>query len=175
MFNNRISTVAGALAVGAASIASVLIDQPAVARTLAVGLVCIASVLIGQPADASSVGAERSPIVVTSARFEASQNTSAFPAGQPYRISRLKPGHLSVTFHNTAPVAATHVTFEVSTDDRHVARVTDVGTFSPGISISHHLDYDSIETRPFLRVAEVRFADGSVWTNPARARRQAAW
>lgn len=152
MFKNRI-TVAGTLAVAAAS---------------------IASGFIGQAAIASSVYTELAPIVVTSARVEPSQHTPAFPAGQPYRISRLKPGHLSVTFHNTAPVAATHVTFEVSAADRHLARVTDVGTFSPGVSISHHLDYASNESRPFLRVVEVRFADGSVWTNP-RAHRQAAW
>jgi hypothetical protein len=85
------------------------------------------------------------------------------------------PGFLSLSFENTSKQTVTEVTFEVS-GDRSFRRIRDVGTFAPGVSIMHsYLGYSGPDE--MVRVAQVEFADGSVWadgqTSAPGSRRQA--
>jgi hypothetical protein len=71
------------------------------------------------------------------------------------------PGFLSLSFENTTKVTATEITFEVSSTT-NFRRIRDIGMFAPGVSIMHSfLGFSS--PGQMVRVAEVRFADGSVW------------
>lgn len=85
------------------------------------------------------------------------------------------PGFLSLSFENTSKVTATEITFEVSSATSF-RRTRDIGMFAPGVSVMHsYLGYSGPDQ--MVRVAEVEFADGSVWadgqTMAPGARRQA--
>jgi hypothetical protein len=85
------------------------------------------------------------------------------------------PGFLSLSFENASKLTVTEVTFEVI-GSTYFRRIHDVGMFAPGVSIMHsYLGFSGPDQK--VRVAEVDFADGTVWadgqaTAPA-SRRQA--
>jgi hypothetical protein len=66
--------------------------------------------------------------------------------------------YLHVRFSNTAQQPISRVTFAL--DDG--ARISDVGTFSPGIAIDHTLGLKSAAAGS-CAVTAVEFADGATW------------
>jgi hypothetical protein len=73
------------------------------------------------------------------------------------------PGSVSLAFRNVSNVAATDVTFDLNSFGATVARIHDVGTFSPGATIRHRFTDSANASTQTVRVAEVKFADGTVW------------
>jgi hypothetical protein len=72
---------------------------------------------------------------------------------------------IGIKFINTGDVAATRVKFFV-TAGRSTQTVVDQGTFSPGVPIKHNFtvaDPFDLISGAACNVAEVVFADGSVW------------
>ena len=82
-----------------------------------------------------------------------------------------KTGLLTIKFTNEADKPATTVRFGVDLNGTE-ASVRDVGSFAPGVTISHDFkDFlgstqfiISREEQPKCHVAYVKFADGSTWT-----------
>jgi hypothetical protein len=73
------------------------------------------------------------------------------------------PGFVSMDFQNTSQVVATEVVFELDVDGARVERFNDIGTFLPGSSSRHAFMNSSERPDAQLKVAKVKFADGSVW------------
>jgi hypothetical protein len=74
-----------------------------------------------------------------------------------------------LSFVNTAQVAATQISFQLSSADNSkvLQRFTDRGTFAPNVSIKQHkfdtsLLSDPVD-HPVCTVLGVKFADGSSW------------
>lgn len=86
-------------------------------------------------------------------------------------------GHLRVSFRNDGDVAATAVAFDLLDDGEYAGRVDDLGTFSKGVTINHEFHWMNVHEGQTLQIAEVRYADGTIWTSdgkaPLQARRQA--
>jgi hypothetical protein len=76
-------------------------------------------------------------------------------------------GIADVTFVNTSNVPATEVDFTLSSNGEPLATLRDVGTFSPNVSVSHTFANDQTARDEQLSIAEVKFADGTVWVNDA--------
>jgi hypothetical protein len=101
---------------------------------------------------------------------------SAAPASDPIAISdtQVQPadgghgngtGFVSVAFDNTSNQVATEVVFELDVDGAYTDHFNDVGTFTPGTTIRHAFQTDSSEADQQLKVAAVKFADGTVWVS----------
>jgi len=80
------------------------------------------------------------------------------------QFSAYVPGIVDVTFHNTADVTATSVTFDVAVGGRKAGTLTDTGRFAPGVAIEHVFTNDTFAGNAHLSVARVTFADGTTWT-----------
>jgi hypothetical protein len=76
------------------------------------------------------------------------------------------PGELRISFVNRGAVPATDVAFLVQGGGRTTI-VHDVGTFSPGVSISHHFVNWDFPSSAKVTVSSVRYADGAIATLPA--------
>jgi hypothetical protein len=70
-------------------------------------------------------------------------------------------GFVTVTFTNTSNVTATEVVFQLS--GTTFQRVNDVGTFAPGVQITHAFLYYAHTPDEHVKVAEVDFANGTIW------------
>jgi hypothetical protein len=79
------------------------------------------------------------------------------------------PGFVSMDFQNTSNVDATEVVFELDVDGAKVSRFNDIGSFAPGVTVRHAFLNTSSDSNAQLRIAKVKFADGSVWVSPAVA------
>jgi hypothetical protein len=116
--------------------------------------------------------AAAAPITITSTELQlpsVTQSMSGFGFNEFYA-----PGSLTVSFRNNGTVAATDVIFQLDANGAPAGRISDVGSFAPGVTIVHHLNVDPSDANEHVSVAEVKFADGSVWINQApRALRQA--
>jgi hypothetical protein len=77
------------------------------------------------------------------------------------------PGFVSVSFDNAGTQTATEVVFELDVDGAYAEHFDDVGNFTPGTKIRHAFQTDSSASDQQLKVAAVKFADGSVWVNDA--------
>jgi hypothetical protein len=75
------------------------------------------------------------------------------------------PGFVSLAFNNTSNQTATEVVFELDVDGAYSDHFDDVGKFTPGTTVRHAFQTDSDAADQQLKVAEVKFADGSVWLN----------
>jgi hypothetical protein len=73
-------------------------------------------------------------------------------------------GFVTVTFTNTSSVTATEVVFELS-GAGGFQRINDVGTFTPGVQITHGFLYYAHTPNENVKVAEVDFADGTIWAD----------
>ncbi len=78
---------------------------------------------------------------------------------------------LTVEFVDNRPVAATEVVFGLVARGALVARTKDVGTFSPGVAITHTYGISGqvfpLRTSfPRCTVLRAKFSDGIVWNNP---------
>ena len=72
------------------------------------------------------------------------------------------PAIVAVSFVNHGTIPATDVLFDVRGEDG-ISKIDDVGTFSPGVQIHHEFRSFTFPTNPTVRVAAVRYADGSMW------------
>ena len=104
--------------------------------------------------------------------------TQAHPWIDPYGIwrssstFRIADGFLAIDYTNQAPVAAKEIDFGLVARGSLIAAAKDVGTFSPGVLIQHEFVVSS-EIFPLRTsylaciVLRVKYADGTVWHNPA--------
>jgi hypothetical protein len=76
------------------------------------------------------------------------------------------PGTATIAFTNTASVPATEVVFAVTSNGVPVDFYDTTGTFSPGVRISKDFSADITAPERDVVVQSVKYADGSVWTNP---------
>lgn len=117
--------------------------------------------------------AAAAPIAITSTEVQlpsVTQSMSGFGFNEGYA-----PGSLTVSFRNNGTVAATDVIFQLDDNGAPAGQISDVGSFAPGVTIVHHLNVVPGDANEHVSVAEVKFADGSVWINQApRALRQAS-
>jgi hypothetical protein len=134
------------------------------ARKTALVLACVA--LAGTPSIAlAGTGIATCPVVVSDIQVQSNAPTAGY---DPEGVSAgVQPGFVSLTFKNTAPVAATSVVFELDVDGVKTNSFKDVGTFAPGVSIAHAFRTNSGDLDQQLNVSKVAFADGSVWTDSA--------
>ena len=118
-------------------------------------------------------GAAAAPITLKSAELQlpsVTQSMAGFGLNELYT-----PGSLNVSFRNDSAVTATAVIFQRDENGAPAGRISDVGSFAPGVTIVHQLNADPSNANEDVSVAEVKFADGSVWINQApRALRQAS-
>jgi hypothetical protein len=96
-------------------------------------------------------------------------------AGGSDGVAAVYHGHVYVTFRNDGEVPATAVTFEIVNAGEGAGRIEDVGTFVKGARIEHAFHWT--REGETLRVAQVRYADGTTWDSDdaaaPTARRQA--
>jgi hypothetical protein len=76
-------------------------------------------------------------------------------------------GIAAVTFVNTSNVPVTEVDFTLSSNGQALKTLRDVGTFAPNVTVNHTFANDEPERDQQLSVAQVKFADGTVWVNDA--------
>jgi hypothetical protein len=76
-------------------------------------------------------------------------------------------GIAQVSFVNTSNVPATEVDFTLSSNGEPLATLRDVGTFAPNVTIEHTFANDRTARDQQLSIAQVKFADGTVWVNDA--------
>ena len=130
------------------------------------------SLLVSAPAMAlAGTQAAAAPIVVTSVTAQPAGSFGYQQISLGGAVTEGQPGFVSVTYHNTAAVAATDVVFELVDNGLPVGRISDVGTFAPGVTIKHV--FNNFSPAEQITVAEVKFADGSVWSSAPTALRQA--
>lgn len=86
-------------------------------------------------------------------------------------------GFVNVAYTNDRDVTATDVVFTLYADGLTVSSFEDKGTFATGAVIKRRFIDHSDALDQQISVAEVKYADGTVWTNavPFEARRQAAF
>jgi hypothetical protein len=80
-------------------------------------------------------------------------------------MNDFEPGVISVAFQNQNTVPATDVIFELTANGAYVNSFDEAGTFAPGATT--HFSAPNLSDAPnqHLTIAEVKFADGSVWYN----------
>jgi hypothetical protein len=92
-------------------------------------------------------------------------------------VSSSGQGHVRVSFRNDGDMAATAVIFDVLNDGEYAGHIDDFGTFSKGVTITHQFHWVNVHQGESLRIAQVRYADGTIWstdgTLPPALRRQA--
>jgi hypothetical protein len=114
-----------------------------------------ALLLAGAPAVAlASAGTTGDPIAISDTQVQPADGGHGNGAG-----------FVSVAFNNTSNQVATEIVFELDVDGAYTDHFNDVGSFTPGTTIRHAFQTDSSEADQQLKVAEVKFADGSVWVN----------
>lgn len=115
----------------------------------------LAASLLALAAPATAADLPQNPIVI--------ESVSSNPTD---RIAYV-PGVLDVAFRNDAGTAATKVTFLVTDAEGHQTEVSDVGTFSSGVTTRETTDVAQLDDGVKVSVASVELADGSTWTAPA--------
>lgn len=112
-----------------------------------------------------------SPVTINSCGPELASNSTNGPSVAGIPLSTTSSG-IRIEFVNESTKTADLVNFDVNSNGTHFV-IRDVGTFSPGVSITHRYRSGSgqsfvlpsfIAPRIKCRVASVRFADGSSWT-----------
>jgi hypothetical protein len=75
-----------------------------------------------------------------------------------------EPGVVRLAFDDAGPVAADEIVFQVvDPDGAIVTQFADKGSFAPGVTIVHTFDVGDVQSNDSVQVAEVKYADGSVW------------
>jgi len=116
-----------------------------------------AVILAGAPAVAlASAGTSSDPIAISDVQVQPADGGHGNGAG-----------FVSVAFDNASSQTATEVVFELDVDGAYAENFNDVGNFTPGTTIKHAFQTDSSASDQQLKVAEVKFADGSTWVNDA--------
>ncbi len=78
-----------------------------------------------------------------------------------------RPGAINLRFRNTRNIEATDVLFEMYGDGVHLDSIRSTGKFSPGVTINRTFSDQSGAVNQTVTVAQVSFADGSVWLSAA--------
>lgn len=107
-------------------------------------------------ADTAAVDMATAPIQVNNVQFTA-ENTADGSFG---------PTAAEIAYTNASSEPATEVVFAVTSDGNVVDMYNDTGTFSPGVQIDHTFPALEAADADQVSVAQVTFADGSVWLNP---------
>jgi hypothetical protein len=116
-----------------------------------------ALILAGAPVVAlASAGTSSDPIAISDVQVQPADGGHGNGAG-----------FVSVSFDNASSQTATEVVFELDVDGAYAEIFNDVGNFTPGTTIKHAFQTDSSASDQQLKVAEVKFADGSTWVNDA--------
>jgi hypothetical protein len=106
--------------------------------------------------DMAAADIATAPIQVNNVQFTA-ENTADGSYG---------PTAAEIAYTNASSQPATEVVFAVTSDGNVVDMYDDVGTFSPGVTIDHTFQALTQADPSQVSVAQVTFADGSVWVNP---------
>jgi hypothetical protein len=123
--------------------------------TSAVATLGAALLLAGAPAVAlASASTSADPITISDVQVQPADGGHGNGAG-----------FVSVAFDNTGSQTATEVIFELDVDGAYTDHFNDVGNFTPGTTIKHAFQTDSSAADQQIKVAAVKFADGSVWVN----------
>jgi hypothetical protein len=121
-----------------------------------------ALILAGLPTFVRAADAQAVPISIESVQVFAATTEPE----QPYQ-----PGIANITFRNEYGAPATEVVFALECKGDIVDRFDDIGSFSTGVAINHNFAYGQtlvdVDSNVTVAVAEARFADGTVWDNPA--------
>lgn len=112
------------------------------------------------PLLASAAAPQMGPIQIDNVAVRAPENTSS--AGE----ALVYPGSVKIAFTNNNASPATDVVFALVSHGYITNRIDDVGSFAPGVTISHEF-LNSDASIADVAVASARFADGTVWNNPA--------
>jgi len=123
-----------------------------------------AAMIVAMPtlAAAQTVAYSTSPVAVTSFSL-----SDTYTPGLPFLDGTRVPvgGDVALNFINNSNVPATSVTFMLN-DGKTAQSIVDKGTFNPGVAIDHTFAKDNVASagrNATCNVAEVDFADGSVW------------
>jgi hypothetical protein len=111
------------------------------------------TIAAGSPAIASAE--TTAPVAITDV-----QNTPSLGYLNTYN-----PGLLTVSFKNTSDVAATDVIFELASGNKFLDSYEDAGSFAKGVAVTHSFNNIQTALNQRVAIAEVKFADGSVWVN----------
>jgi hypothetical protein len=123
--------------------------------TSSVAALGAALLLVGAPAIAlASAGTTTDPIAIS--------HVGVQPADAGHGNGA---GFVSVSFDNNSSQTATEIVFELDVDGAYSQQFDDVGSFAPGTKIRHAFQTDSSSADQQLKVAAVKFADGSTWVN----------
>jgi hypothetical protein len=117
----------------------------------------LAATTIAAAAPAIASAETTAPVAISSV-----QNTPALGYLNTYN-----PGLLTVAFQNTSNVPATDVIFELDSNGKYLDQYDDAGSFAKGVSVTHSFNNWETAIDQRVAVAEVKFADGSVWINSA--------
>ncbi len=119
-------------------------------------------------AQAVAYGSSSAPVQVKA--FDVDWDYLPNPIGStgaeaPQFIAQLNSGRVALTFVNTSNVPATAVKFIVNTGEQ-MQNIVDKGTFTSNVPIEHTFPIDRgtrASSTATCTIAEVDFADGSVW------------
>lgn len=115
------------------------------------------TLLAGAPAIARAAATDSgNPIVVSNVYFDSANN-----------FKGTGPGSVSFNFRNTSQTAATDVVFVLDAAGTQVDQFDDRGTFAPGVAIRPTFPTAAEASDVQVKVAQVTFADGSVWVPDA--------
>lgn len=147
-------------------------------KALVLALAALLTLPVAASAQAQAVETPGSHVLISTCDPHVHTAAQAHPWIDPYGIwHNNAPGFpawdafLGITFTNQAPTAATEIDFGLVARGSLVAVTKDVGTFSPGVEINHEFVVDReifpLGTAiPYCAVLRVKYADGSIWTNP---------
>ncbi len=78
-------------------------------------------------------------------------------------------GEVRFSFMNNRNVPATEVDFTLSSAGQDLGTYYDYGTFPKGVTIDNFFVTDETAHNQQIKIASVKFADGSTWTNEPAA------
>jgi hypothetical protein len=119
-----------------------------------------AVILSSAPLLASAANSQTGPIHIDNVQVWAPEDTSS--AG----VALVYPGSVKIAFTNNSNSPATDVVFALLSNGSVATRINDVGSFANGVTISHEFANENASIQD-VAVAQAKFADGTVWNNPA--------
>ncbi len=129
--------------------------------------------LLGRLAAVAIVGIAAVGVSIAPARAAAPILIKSCTVAKPKPMSH-QAGGLDIVYVNLAHKTAASITFAVgyrNAQSHYLRRVTDVGSFAPGVTITHHLSlyndvtYAGAQTSTCVPT-EVKWAGGTVWMAP---------
>jgi hypothetical protein len=112
------------------------------------------------PLLASAATSQPGPIHIDNVEVWAPEDTTSRGESLVY------PGSLRIAFTNSNNSPATEVVFALLNHGSVEMRLDDVGSFAPGVTINHAFPNQNSSIQN-VAIAQAKFADGTVWNNPA--------